>query len=419
MDPDDTNDRDEQADRDEKTDSLDEIRVALVGRFGSMSRREAANVLRSFGATVVDQKQPDVDWVVIGADQSPLAEAELLTESTQQQIAIGARELIHETELWQRIGLLDLEQSNRQYYTPAMLAHLLGVSVRVVRRWHRLGLITPVETLHRLPYFDFAEITTAKRLARWIAEGESATAIEHRLVELVELLPNIHRPLDQLSILIEGKHVLLRGGEGLIEPGGQMRFDFDSLDDFVRQDHDHQATTEPRQVLSMVREEDASFPSRRQHLEPEDSLLTAAYQAEDEGNLQRAIDYYHAILSRDGAHADICFQIGELLYRLGEPVAARERYYAAIELDPEFVEARASLGIVLNETGQLDLAIAAFRGALQIFPDYCDVHYHLARILDETNLASEATHHWKRFLELFPDSPWAEEAKMRLEDRQD
>lgn len=395
-----------------ETGALQNLKIALVGRFGSMTRREAANLLRSYGATIVEQRAADVDWVVIGADQSPLLESDLLSESTRHAIATGTREIVYESELWQRLGLVDFEQTAQRYYTPAMLAHLLGISVRVVRRWQRLGLITPVETMHRLPYFDFAEVAVAKRLANWIASGESPKAIEQRLAQWVELLPDIHRPLEQLSILVEGEFVLLRHGEGLVEPGGQLRFDFDALDDFETETKDEDFAA--GHVLSMVREDDTSFPVGNRALDDSDALLVAAYQAEDEDDLQRAIDFYHAILARDGPRADINFQMGELLYRIGETIASRERYYSAIEIDPEFVEARASLGIVLAETGQPELGVASFQGALQIFEDYSDVHYHLAKTLDSLGRTSEAIHHWTRFLELFPDSPWADEARLRL-----
>jgi tetratricopeptide (TPR) repeat protein len=153
------------------------------------------------------------------------------------------------------------------------------------------------------------------------------------------------------------------------------------------------------------------FPGDPQH----DQLLEAAFTAEDEGELQLAIDYCHAILARDGPRAEIDFQLGELLYRCGETVAARERYYAAIEDDPEFVEARVSLGCVLQETGQGELAVAAFRGALSLHDDYPEAHYHLARLLDELDRGDEAREHWSRFRQLAPESPWAEEAMQRIE----
>lgn len=388
-------------------------RVALVGRFGGMNQREAANVLRSYQATVVEPDAEAIDWVVIGADESPLAESDLISTQIRQAAAAGSIEILHETELWQRLGLVDVEQSVRRYHTPAMLAHLLGVSVRVIRRWHRRGLITPVRTLHKLPYFDFQEVATARRLAQWIASGASPQAIEQRLVELVEVLPDHQRPLDQLSILVEGKQILLRQGEGLIEPGGQLRFDFDAMDG--QEDEDDSSPANGPPVLSIWSQEEEEFPLRESPDAATDPLLLAAFAAEDAGDLETAVDYCHAILARDGPRSDIDFQLGELLYRMGSIVASRERYYAAIELDPEFLEARASLGCVLAETGQSDLAIAAFRGALSLNDDYADVHYQLARSLDDAGRDVEARHHWSRFLELAPDSPWAAEARQRLE----
>jgi tetratricopeptide (TPR) repeat protein len=384
-------------------------RVALVGRFGGMNQREAANVLRSYQAIVVDAVTEPIDWVVIGAEEPPIPQDQLLGQRLREAAAAGEVEILHETELWQRLGLVDVEQSIRRYHTPAMLAHLLGVSVRVIRRWHRRGLITPVRTLHNLPYFDFQEVTTARRLAQWIAAGASPKAIEQRLVELLEVLPDIQRPLDQLSILVEGKQVLLRQGEGLLEPGGQLRFDFDALDKPA-----DESIQETRSVLTIWDNSEDSTPSIDNMASESDELLAAAYQSEDDGDLETAIDCYHAILARDGPRADIHFQLGELLYRIDEVIAARERYYSAIELDPDYVEARASLGCVLVETCQFDLAIAAFRGALSLYEDYADVHYNLARVLDNAGREIESRHHWHRFLQLAPDSPWAEEAISRI-----
>ena len=393
--------------------SIAGLRIALVGRFGGMNQKQAAHVLRSFDALVVDHDDSNLDWVVIGAEESPLAEADLLSTRMRDSAARGDVEVVHETDLWQRLGLVEIEQSIRRYHTPAMLAHLLGVSVHVIRRWQRRGLITPVRTLHRLPYFDFQEVATARRLAQWIATGASPQAIERRLVELVEVLPELQRPLDQLSILVEGSHVLLRGGEGLLEPNGQLRFDFDSLDQNARDDA-IEANQSGVTKLAIYEEPPDVVPFRSPEDLFSDDLLDAAFEAEEDGDLALAVDYCHAILARDGPRPDIDFQLGELLYRSGEVVAARERFYSAIETDPDFVEARMGLGCVLQETSQIDLAFAAFRGALELHEDYSEAHYHMANLLDELGQDQQAEHHWQRFLELAPESPWAQEARDRL-----
>lgn len=390
---------------DEPTDPVKGTLVAFVGRLGSMNRREATNLLRSRGAVVVAAEAEQVDWVVIGADEPPLAETDLLSKKLLDAAASGNVEILHETELWERLGLVELEQSIRRYHTPAMLASLLGVSVRVIRRWHRLGLITPVRQVHKLAYFDYQEVATARRLAQLIAAGASDKAIEQRLVDLVEVVPHVRRPLDQLSILVEGREVLLRQGEGLLEPSGQLRFDFDALTTEEFEQAVEEESDQPVSISMFATQED----------EPQqDELLTAAFAAEDDDDLETAMDYYHAILARDGARADICFQLAELLYRNGDIIAARERYYAAIEIDAEFVEARASLGSVLAETGQPQLAVAAFRGALTLHEEYAEVHYNLARLLDQIGRGEDALKHWQRFLELAPESVWADEAEQRI-----
>lgn len=410
-------------------------RIALAGKLGGMNRREAANLLRSYSASVVDLDAGAIDLVVIGAEESPLSEADLLSSELREAAASGRLEVIAETELWQRLGLVDIERSVKRFYTPAMLADLLGVSVRVIRRWHRRGLIVPARTMHKLPYFDFQEVATARRLAELVAAGASPQAIEDRLRELAEVLPEVTRPLAQLSVLVEGRHVLLRQGEGLIEPGGQLRFDFAATD------NDDEATHEDQEIFSFAdqvrRRQDAGQHGSGQHgsgqlrsgidplgdLPPEyshpyaspflpgdeaidDDLLQAMYEAEDRGDLTLAMDYGRAILARDGLRADICFQLGELLYRDGQVEAARERYFCAIELDETFVEARTSLACVLAETGRHDLAIAALQGVLSLHEDYPDAHYHLATLYDEMGQHDEAAKHWETLRRLAPDSQW-------------
>ncbi len=123
---------------------------------------------------------------------------------------------------------------------------------------------------------------------------------------------------------------------------------------------------------------------------------------------------YRAALAAGGPSPQVCFALAELLYRMGDTTAARERYFMTIELDEEYVEARANLGCVLAELGERELAVAAFQGALAFHDQYADVHYHLARTLDDLDRRGEADPHWRAFLELAPTSPWAAAARERL-----
>jgi tetratricopeptide (TPR) repeat protein len=347
--------------------------------------------------------------IVIGADELPLDETgEMLDQATRDTVAEGKAEIIGEARLWQLLGMLDDEQDVRRLYTPAMLARLLGVSVATIRRWHRRGLIVPSREVRRLPYFDFQEIATARRLAQLLAAGASPAAIERKLAELSRFVPEIERPLAQLSVIVEGRQLLLRQGEGLIEPGGQMRFDFEALE---RQEASEAAVPEQPATLSFD-----DFVASEHPPPSVGQLLELAADYEDGGQLEAAIELYRVALASAGPVPEVCFQLAELLYRQGDLAGARERYYMAIELDEDYVEARANLGCVLAELGQLELAVSAFQGALRYHQDYPDVHYHLARTLDELGDESQAEVHWNTFLRSAPDSPWAEEARERLDE---
>jgi len=93
-------------------------RVALAGKLGGMNRREATNLLRSYSAAVVDLDARGVDLVVIGAEESPLSEADLLSRDLREAAASGRLEVIAETELWQRLGLVDIERSVKRVLHP-------------------------------------------------------------------------------------------------------------------------------------------------------------------------------------------------------------------------------------------------------------------------------------------------------------
>jgi tetratricopeptide (TPR) repeat protein len=378
-------------------------RVAFLGKLGGMNRRELFRLVREQGGTPVEDPHQGVDLLVVGAEELPLrAEDELMEAALRERAERGEFRILRETEFWELLGHLpDSSRHARQLYTPAMLAELLDVSVATVRRWHRRGLIVPAEEVHRLPYFDFTEVTTARQLAQLVASGASPGWIERKLSELSRYLPEVERPLAQLQVILEGKHLLLRQGEGLIDSGGQLWIDFEALESDARPPHPETLT----------------LPDRSEPVEQErdpHALLEQAEWLEDEGELEQAMEAYRAALAAGGVQSVVCFQLAELLYRLGDTAAARERYFMAIELDEDFVEARANLGCVLAEEGKLEWAVAAFQGALRYHPDYSDVHYHLARALDDLERTEEAGQHWRRFLELAPNSPWAEEARTRL-----
>jgi len=394
----------------QSTETLLDCHVAFVGSLGGVSRRDARRVVKQAGGSFCELTDPQLNLIVLGADELP-AEDPLSHLSADQRASIdaGKIEVIEETQFWERLGLVDVEQQFHRLYTPAMLAELLEVSVATVRHWYRRGLIVPVREIHKLPYFDFQEIAIARHLVQLTTAGVSTSKIVRHLQQLSQQHPEIDRPLSQLSVLVDGRQILVRDGGELVEPGGQRRMDFEALEE-VEVPEDSARTID----LTRFRLDRLSDPRERSGDATAEELLSIASQLEEQGQIDPAIEAYRSYLVGYGATSEVCFLLAELLYRVGDLKAARERYYMAIELNEDYVEARANLGCVLVELGDLDLAIAAFRGALRYHPDYPDVHFHIARTLDQLGEGQQADEHWKTFLRLAPESPWADEAHQRL-----
>ena len=295
-----------------------------------------------------------------------------------------------------------------------MLAELLDVPITAIRRWHRRKLIVPTQVVRRLSYFDAAAVATAQRLAQLLHAGVSPQNIEKKLADLARFFPGVERPLLQPAVVVQGQSILVRQGDGLIEAGGQFRFDFQGIELpptmgtwCPAASPELESQSPPAQAVGVLRSlEDVSASAEQ--------MRGLAAEWEDAGRLSEAADLHRAAMAAAGPDPEGCFQLAELLYRQGDLGGARERYYMAIELDEDYVEARANLGCVLAETGRRELAIAAFEGALRYHPDYADAHYHLARTLDDMGHRLTAEQHWRKFLTLAPGSPWAVEAAERL-----
>ena len=376
--------------------------VACVG----FQDEEFQTDLRQAGAEV---RLPDADQVEVLIVDTAVTDSkslrELLPERVMQRLQRGDIQLVGKAQLQ---GLWEGQQENiRSLYSRSMIAELLGLPVSTIRSWHRRGLIQPVNKISHLPYFDFEEVLAAKQIATLVELGVEPKTIEKNIRQFATWLPDFQRPLNQLSILVEGKTILLRQADGLVEPGGQRRLDFD-----------HQ--TDPRDEFELEAEGHIlPFNDCRViELGPHsgiDEYVELAEQLEASGELSDAIEVYRSLQFAFGPDPDTCLRIGELLFRLGDSNGARERYFFAIELDETMVEARAALGCILAQLGQEEHAISALLGALEYHPEYADVHFQLARLYQNASNFEQAKRHWSRFVALSPTGPWADEARSQLQ----
>ncbi|WP_252853834.1 tetratricopeptide repeat protein [Aeoliella straminimaris] len=372
-------------------------RIALAGRLASMSRTEAVKVVAAHGG-VLQQKADESTTLVVKGDEVPMAGVTAdLPAVVQQALASGLVTLVDETQLWRRVGLVDEEVGVSRLYTPALLGEMVKVDSRTIHRWHRRGYLQPACEVRKLPYFDFAEVRVARRLAELVHAGVSLVSIDRQMAQLTRLAPDVERPLADLSIVVEGGKIFLRRGAELTEPSGQLLIDFDA----------------PAEVVPVP---EVANPGMADAPPTADELRDAAMELADSGEPADALEVYRGVLLSGEADAEDQFLVADLLYQLGDLAAARERYFMAIELDDEYDEARVNLGCVLLELGEVKNATAAFRGALAANPQLADAHYHLATTLERLGHTDDAREHWQLFLHLAPESPWAEEAHERLGD---
>ncbi|MCA9235383.1 MAG: tetratricopeptide repeat protein [Planctomycetales bacterium] len=385
--------------------------VAFVGRLLGMTHDEAAGFVAAAGGAVTEPQHATTTLIVIGDHQGDLAAAiERLKHRSEiaEAVDAGRAAWIRESELWQRLGLVE-ELAQRRLYTPVMLAELLDVPAAAVRHWHRRGIVAATRCVRRLPYFDFAAVAVARRLAELHHAGCSLYVVDRQLAALgPQTLADA--ALDETELVVADRRLLMRRGDELLELTGQRRLEFaDAGDDPGDQPADD--------VVSIPLEQRLHTAADAEDLESlADQWELDALEHQRHGRFREAAEAYRSVLLAAGPTAERQFALADVLYQGGELAAARERYYAALELDEEYVEARAALGCVLAELGELELAAATFAGVLDLQPDFADGHFHLATTLQRLSRPEEAQQHFRAFLAIAPDSRWADVARARLEE---
>ncbi len=385
--------------------------IFFLGKLAASNRKEATELVRRQQGRVAREIGPNVNVVVVGDGNVVTPDWNLwndkLDAATREAFENGSLEIVSEAVFWDKIGGdTPHDRPASPLYTPSMLAELSGLPISMIRQLQRRQLLVPRKQVHRLLYFDFQDVLLLKIVRNMLEAGVSLNVAAKQLGQFHQR--HSKRPL---NVNIDGKDVLFLTESGPVDQDGQRLFSFVWDRESEPADASSFSETNFDERTESLATLDEAFHSTGFDWE---SLCAAAWELESSGDLDGAIDVYRTALAANGPNAQICFQIAELLYRLGDRTAARERYFMAVELDEEFVEARANLGCVLAELGNDELAAAAFRGALKYHPDYAEVHYHLGMLLDRVGLPEEGEEHLRLFLELMPDSPWAERVLEKL-----
>lgn len=390
-------------------------RISFTGTLASMTHRQAMELAEQHGGQSSQHVSHQTTLLVVGEEGWPLeADGRISVKLDQARQLHDKGEPVRILSESEWLALLNVDPPDRkqQLYTPAMLSQLLNISVHEIRRWERAGLIKPAKKVFRLSYFDFQEVTGARRLYELAQSGVKLDELAAGLERLRTILPNIDRPLAQLDVLVRGRHLVYRDAAGLIEPTtGQRVFDFDTPPP-CRDGEPHTILMHP---VTNVEGPDTDPPGQlnRREWTASDWFQEGCRLAED-NEIDAAIEAFRLALIDDPLNPAHHFNLADVLYRQGHPQAAIERFYMTVELDHNFLEAWTQLGCLLDETGQARAAQEAFRVALDLHPDYPDAHFHLAELLERTNRHDDAAEHWRSYLKYDQRGPWAEVARQRL-----
>lgn len=374
-------------------------RVAFTGTLASMTHQHAHEIVRNNGGETTDRVSGQTTLLVVGEEGWPIESdghpsVDFQKAETLRVNGVPVR-IVTESDFLRMVGLAESDATGR-LYTPAMLTRLLDVPTGLIRRWERLGLLTPVKKTGRLPYFGFREVTRVRKLLDLLGDGVPRERLEQSLRQLAGL-DGFDDAVEQLDLIADGGRIFARDGYGLFQPNsGQRLFDFQSSGDL---EDDGQPLLFPVP------------PSPRSEADWHDRGLEFL----DAGQTAEAIDAFRAAIRLNPSAPELHFVLGEALYHAGELGAALERYRVATEWDDEYVEAWTQLGCLHVERGELPSARAALEKALEHFPDHSDAHYHLAGVFEDLRDSESASLHLEAFLTYEPDGVWSDMARQRLQ----
>ena len=386
-------------------------RVTFTGVLASMTHAQAAELVRAQGGDAVEHVSRQLTLLVIGEEGWPLEDdgrpSRKLCEVLEWQGKGFPVRIAQESDFLRMVGLAEHSSEIRRLHTPSMLSQILNVPVHVIRGWERAGLIRAVRRVHRLPYFDFKEVAGARRLSELLQAGVPREEIERSLRSIPGFEAGVHRPFEQLELLVRDRRVVIRDELGLREANGQRLLDFDGDAAAPYDADDRDADPHPVTLSFLAARQQALEMERR-------DWFVDGCRLVDSGDLEAAIEAFRMALMMEPQNPEVHFHLGDALYRHGRARAALERFYTAVELDHDYFEAWTHLGAIHRELDEPDAAIDAFAVALDIHDDAPDVHFQLAETMAELGQLSSAIVHWEAYLAHEQRGPWADLARQRL-----
>jgi len=387
--------------------------LALTGTLASMTHEQAAEIIEQHGGNFTQHVSRHTTLLVIGEEGWPLEDdgkPSVKLQHAESLIREGHEiRFVSESDWLSMMGLYTDDPDVKRLYTPAMLSKLLNLPVHTIRSWERAGLIRAEKKVCRLPYFNYNEVTAARRLSELMRSGATLEELTRSMQMLKKFLPEPGRILEQLEILSDQHHLVIRDQHGVFESSTRQRL-FNFTEEENKTESDQQEEIEEEQHAHLLR-----FDLPATQPQTATDWMVEGCRRSEMADSSAAIRCFHQALRVRPDDAEAHFYLADCLYRIGKQEAALERYLAAIENDPEYLEAWTQIGCLYAELHKWTESLLAFDESLQIFPDFPEAHLHKAETLRQMKQTEDAIAYWKRYLELDQRGPWAELAHQRLE----
>jgi tetratricopeptide (TPR) repeat protein len=277
-------------------------------------------------------------------------------------------------------------------YSRQDVLRILQISARQLAGWEKAGLI-PVQQIYS--FQDLGQLRTLRGLRE---DDVSAAAIRHS-ISAMKAVAGMENPLLEATLVRTGTRLAFRHSGTMVDPiRRQLLFDFE------RMDRRPSAVAEPAPLRRPGTPQVRGVQER----------FTAAVQAEESGEKNRAVGIYNEILAADPNFAPAYINLGTIYFHMRRFGRAEELYRRATVADPGYILAFFDLGNVLDELDRPDESIEAYCKAIALAPRYADAHYNLALAYERKGELRAALRHWHAYVRLDRSGPWADHARTQI-----
>ncbi len=323
--------------------------ICPIGRFAAMSQKEFRQFAGELGCPSAAVPNRQTDYVIVGDEGCADSSSALLKAWELRKTA--ALQIISEREFYRLAGHLDAGGPLVSRLTLLDLARTLQVPSARLRQWVRWGLLKPVEVIHRLEFFNFAALSTAKRLWRLTETDFTIAQIRRELGKHQHRLPG--ESVSEVNWIEQHGRLLIRHRGQLLDGNGQRYFDFS-------ESPETNATFEiPPAPADLGR------------------IFEKALLAEMNGRLTEAAELYQTAIAIAPGNPILYFNLGNTLYAQGRLAEARDAFLKTLNLDDGYAEAWNNLGNAYLEMERWKDAIDAFGRALKLVGHYPEARHNL------------------------------------------